>query len=115
MINEGNYYLSEIQKQGIKTYKFNMNIGIKLKRIEREDLIWFIYLFIAIFALISDAYEKNYILTNNKKSQKLFKTINITVLCIAFFIYLYFVLINYEDLKQLKKEATNKEVIKAKT
>lgn len=88
-----------------------MNIGIKLQRLKTEDMIWVIYLFIAIAALISDKYEKDFLLTNKPSSQKTFKTINITVLTIAFFIYLYFLLINYEDIKSLKRSATKKEVI----
>lgn len=88
-----------------------MNIGIQLQRINTEDFIWVIYFFIALFAIISDAYEKNFLLTNNLKSQKKFKTINITIFIVALFIYVYFVLINYEDLKALRKEATKKEVL----
>lgn len=56
-----------------------MGIGIKLQRLNQEDFIWIIYVFIALFAIISDVYERNYVLTNNKKSQKKFKTINITI------------------------------------
>ena len=85
-----------------------MNIGVKLQRLNTEDLIWIVYLFIALAALISDQYERNYLKTN---SQKKFKLINITVLTIALFIYLYFIILNYDDIKHLKKEATRKEVI----
>lgn len=88
-----------------------MNIGVKLQRLKTGDLIWIIYLFIAIAALISDYYERNYLQTNNSTSQKKFKLINITVLTIALFIYMYFVILNYEDIHHLKKEATKKEVI----
>lgn len=88
-----------------------MNIGIKLQRLKTEDFIWVIYFFIALAAIISDYYERNFILTNNFNSQKKFKLINITILVVAFFIYLYFVLINYEDLKNLRKNATKKEVL----
>lgn len=88
-----------------------MNIGVKLQRLNTEDLIWIVYLFIAIAALISDHYERNYLKTNNPNSQKKFKLINITVLTIALFIYMYFILLNYDDIKHLKKEATKKEVI----
>lgn len=86
-----------------------MGIGIKLQRLNQEDFIWIIYVFIALFAIISDVYERNYILTNNKKSQKKFKTINITIFIVALFIYVYFVLINYEDVQALKKDISKKE------
>ena len=88
-----------------------MNIGVKLQRLKNEDFIWIIYFFIAIAAIISNIYERNFNLTNNINSQKKFKTINIAIFIIVFFIYLYFVLINYEDVKTLRKEATKKEVI----
>jgi len=88
-----------------------MNIGIKLNRLRTEDMIWIIYLFISIAALISDKYERDFLLTKNYQSQKKFKLINITIFIVAFFIYFYFVIINYQDINSLKKEATKKEVI----
>ncbi len=87
-----------------------MGIGVKLQRLKTEDFIWIIYFFIALAALISDSYERDYVLTNNINDKRKFKTINIIILIVAFFIYLYFVLINYEDVSSLKKEATKKEV-----
>lgn len=88
-----------------------MNIGVKLQRINQEDFIWVIYFFIVIAALISNNFERNYILKRNPQDQKNFRLINITVLIVVFFIYLYFVIINYEDIHQLRKSATKKEVI----
>ncbi len=88
-----------------------MNIGIKLQRLKEEDLIWVIYFFIALFAIISDAYERNFLLTKNPKSQKKFKTINIAIFIVALFIYVYFVLVNYEDVKTLRQNASKKEVL----
>ena len=90
-----------------------MNIGEKLKRLKNEDLIWLIYFFIVIGALMSNNYEKNYLLTGNSSNQKKFKVLNITIFSVAFFIYLYFVLLNYEDVATLKKDATRKEVLNA--
>ena len=78
-----------------------MNTGIRLQRIRNEDFIWIIYFFIAMAAIISDKFERDFALTNDPNSQKKFKTINITVLTIAFFIYLYFLLINYSDVREL--------------
>lgn len=88
-----------------------MNIGVQLQRINTEDFIWVIYFFIALAAIISDTYEKQYILNKNLTSQKKFKTINITIFIVALFIYVYFVFINYQDIKTLKKEASKKEVL----
>lgn len=86
-------------------------IGVKLQRLNIEDLIWIIYLFIAIAAIISDSYERNFLLTKNLISQKKYKTINITIFCVALFIYVYFVFVNYQDVTTLKKELSKKEVL----
>lgn len=88
-----------------------MNIGIQLQRINTEDFIWVIYFFIALAAIISDTYEKQFLINKDLKSQKKFKTINITIFIVALFIYVYFVFINYQDVKTLKKEASKKEVL----
>lgn len=88
-----------------------MNIGIRLQRLNNEDMIWVIYLFIAIAAIISDKFERDFILSKNTIAHKKFRTINIVVLTVALFIYIYFVFLNYEDVATLKKEVTKKEVI----
>jgi len=88
-----------------------MNIGVKLQRLNNEDMIWVVYLFIAIAAIISDKFERDFILNKNLIAHKKFRTINIVVLTIALFIYIYFVFTNYDDVTTLKKEATKKEVI----
>ena len=90
-----------------------MNIGVKLQRINRENLIWLIYFFIIIAALLSNAYEKYFLKTKDFRKQKIFKTLNITIFAVDFCIYLYFVIISYEDVEQLKKSSTKKEVINA--
>ena len=46
-----------------------MGIGIKLQRLNTEDFIWVVYFFIALAAIISDVYERNFLITNNKNSQ----------------------------------------------
>lgn len=86
-----------------------MGIGIRLQRLRNEDFIWLIYFFIVIAALISDSYERDFLLYKDFKKEKEFKTINITILVVAFFIYLYFVLINYENINMFKNVASNKD------
>lgn len=77
------------------------DINETLKELNIEDYVWIIYIFLSIFALISNYYEKNYIITKNKDSKKGFRTINTTIFIIVFFIYLYFVLLNYKEIKKL--------------
>lgn len=88
-----------------------MGIGVKLQRLRQEDWIWIIYFFIVIGALLSNHFERKFLFSENGEDQKKFKILNITIFCVAFFIYLYFVLINYEDIMSLKKEASKKEVV----
>ena len=90
-----------------------MNIGIKLQRISEENFIWVVYFFIIIAALLSNAYEKYFLETGDYRKQKIFKTLNITNFCVAFFIYLYFVLISYENVQELRESSNKKEVTSA--
>ena len=66
------------------------NINEQLQLLKNENLIWLIYIFISIFAIVSNHFEKQYDLTNDSEAYKKFKTINICIFTIAFFIYLYF-------------------------
>lgn len=90
-----------------------MNIGIKLQRISEENFIWVVYFFIIIAALLSNAYEKYFLETKDFRMQKIFKTLNITIFCVAFFIYLYFVVISYQNVQELRETSTKKEVLSA--
>ena len=84
-----------------------MDVLNRLKQLRTEDFIWIIYFFIAAFAIISNVFEKDYILTRNSNSSKKSKTINIVLFFIAFFIYLYFVLLFTRDLSNMEKNFNN--------
>ncbi len=84
-----------------------MDVLNRLKQLRTEDFIWIIYFFIAAFAIISNVFEKDYILTRNSNSFKKSKTINIVLFFIAFFIYLYFVLLFTRDLSNMEKNFNN--------
>lgn len=83
----------------------------ELKELKIEDFIWVIYIFIAIFAIVSNRYEREYDLKHNKKDAKVFRTINTDIFIITFFIYLYFLYINYKRIKALNPSSTLKEII----
>lgn len=84
-----------------------MNIGVKLQRLKEEDFIWIIYFFIAMAALYSNNLERDYYTKHDKSAYKKEKTINITILVIAFFIYLYFILILIDDMSNIEKSFNN--------
>lgn len=75
----------------------------KLKRLKNEDIIWIIFFFIVVFALYSNKLDRDYLLKKDKEAYKREKSINITIFFVAFFIYLYFLLLLTEDIGSMKK------------
>ena len=75
-----------------------MNIFNRLQRLNNENKIWIIYFFIAAFALLANHYEKDFLLKKDINDYQKEKTIHIVIFFVAFFIYLYFVLVFTEDL-----------------
>lgn len=86
-----------------------MNIFKRLRRLRNEDFIWIIYFFIAAFAIFSNKLEREYVLNNNNVAYKKSKTINIILFLVAFFIYLYFVLLFTQDLNNMEKNFNNEK------
>lgn len=84
-----------------------------LKEVRTEDYIWYIYIFLAVFALISNHYEKDYLKTHNKKDESIFRTINTEIFIVTFIIYLYFLYINYKHIKRLDSNSSPKQVLLA--
>ena len=80
-----------------------MNINKKLKRLKNEDFIWIVYFFIVVFALYSNKLDRNYLLKKDNEAYKREKYINITIFFVAFFIYLYFLLLLTEDIGSMEK------------
>ena len=90
----------------------SMNKVLKtLEEVRIEDWIWIIYLFLASFALIANFFEKDYLINGNKTSKKTFKTINIAIFIVVFFIYLYFVLLTYSRFKERENHTSIKSMI----
>ncbi len=77
----------------------------KLKNLRNEDFIWLIYIFVSIFAIISNKLEKRYYLFRSYQDKKMYKYINITIFIIALLIYLYFVSL---DLKNKRRTIDSK-------
>ena len=85
------------------------DVAKKLKRLRNEDIIWIIYFFIVVFALYSNKLDRDYLLKRDKTAYQREKSINITIFFIAFFIYLYFVLLLTEDIGSMEKNFNNPE------
>lgn len=87
------------------------NIKEQLNNLKTEDLIWIIYFFLAAAALISNYYERKSIFIKNNPNNKASKNINITIFVITFFIYLYFVLLNWQNVKRLRHQIHNNDIL----
>lgn len=79
------------------------NINEKLRLLRNEDLIWITYIFISVAAIVSNHFEKQYDLSKDKDAYKKYKTINICIFTVAFFIYLYFFITIHEKLKNVRE------------
>ncbi len=82
----------------------------ELKELEIEDFIWIIYSFIVIGALISNVFERDWLLSKKRKSRKTFKTINTVIFAVTFLIYFYFVLLSYKRLRESQHYGSLKEI-----
>ena len=85
----------------------NSSINETLKNIQTEDLIWIIYLFLAIASLISNEYEKKTLLRTGNQRNNDSKKINVTIFTITFIIYIYFAYINLKDIQKIKNGIQN--------
>lgn len=86
------------------------DINKQLNLLEKEDIVWIIYLFIVVFALYTNRLEKEYLFDKNKVKQKLASKINTTILVVAFFIYLYLASVALNNCKRNYKNNIDKRV-----
>lgn len=82
-----------------------------LHELKIEDFIWIIYIFLAIFAIVSNHFERQYNILRNKSDKNTFRTINTIIFTITFFIYIYFVFLSFKNLKKLDPKSSFKRII----
>ena len=80
-----------------------------LHELDIEDLIWVIYIFISALAIYSNYLERIYVTKHDVLAKKKYKTINISILSIGFFIYLYFLILAYQKYKEKDNRTTLKD------
>ncbi len=85
-------------------------VNRKLRLLKEEDFIWLIYFFIVTFAIISNYLERKYVLNKDRTARKYSFKINTTILIVAFFIYLYFAIIAWDNIKYLKQNGKYSEL-----
>lgn len=79
----------------------NKSISSQLFDVEKENIIWLIYLFIIGANFISNYFEEKYLYTVDEKYRKIFRYINILVLFIALCIYIYTTYVTYKNTKKI--------------
>lgn len=83
----------------------------KLKQIKIENFVWYIYFGVIALCLLSNKYEKDFILTNNIDSKEKYRKLTILIFTIALLAYLYFAYDNYKSFKNLKNsDSENKKI-----
>ena len=82
-----------------------------LHELNIEDLIWVIYIFISALAIYSNYLERIYVTKHDVLAKKKYKTINISILSIGFFIYLYFLILAYQKHKEKDNRTTLKNIL----
>ena len=87
----------------------NNNIIETLKRINIEDYIWIIYLFLVGYNLYSNYLEKKFLISKDKYLYNKFHSINTTVYFIALIIFSYLLITSYEDVTKLNNNASENE------
>lgn len=85
------------------------DISRRLKQINTEYFVWIIYLIIIGLSMYGNSFEKEYFLHNDYSAREKYREINTFVFIIAVIIYSYFVIDNYEDVKELKETDTKKK------
>ena len=83
--------------------KLNMNeeLSKKLKQLEIEDFIWFVYIGIIIMSWYSNSLERNYFIYNDLESKEKYRKIIIGIFSVLIIVYLYFLKDSYEDVKNI--------------
>lgn len=75
-----------------------------IKRLSFENLIWIVYIAVAIFNIYGDELIKRSIRNNDMAANRQAKKIFLVILSITAIIYLYFLARNYSDLKKHSTE-----------
>ena len=86
-----NYYLWKIY--------LTMNMNSEIFRLNFEDFLWSIFIILAVLNIQGDYDEKKYIDSHNEIFRNESNSIFTLTLTITFFIYLYFLVRNYNFYK----------------
>lgn len=87
----------------------NEEINKRLKQLNTEDFIWFIYIGIIILSLYANTFERKYFINNDIKSKEKYRKLTILIFTILIIVYTYFLKDSYQDAKSLKSYDTKRK------
>ena len=77
------------------------DINRRLEQINMEYFIWIIYFIIIGLSMYANSFEKKYFLYNDYHAREKYRKLNTFIFIVAVIIYFYFVVDNYQDVKDL--------------
>ena len=89
----------------------NDSLYREIRRLNFEDLLWVIFIFLSIMNIVSNKFQKEYVISNNQYYEDRANSISICVLTILVIIYLYFFLRNY-NMYNNKDNPQNEDLVK---
>lgn len=69
----------------------------ELKRLNFEDIIWLVFIFLSFCNIIGNHFDKDFITTNSLESKTKANSIFLFALTFTFFLYIYFFIRNYHS------------------
>ncbi len=75
----------------------NNELEDKLKELDEEDLVWFIFIILFIIKMYSNLVERNYRINNSERDRVKYHNLNIFTYVIAIAIALYYIYVNWES------------------
>lgn len=83
----------------------------RLNDIKIENYIWIIYIGIIVLSWYANSKEKDFIINKNENSKKEYQALMILIFTILLFIYYYFTIDSYDDVKELTPLDSKKKII----
>ena len=87
----------------------NEELNEKLKELEIEDFIWFVYIGIIVLSWYSNSLERKYFVENDLRSKEEYRAIIILIFSILIVVYLYFLYDAYQTVNELKDTDSEKK------
>lgn len=90
----------------------NDNVINETKRLNFENILWIIFVFLSIMNIVSNNFQKDYVVSNDQYYEDKAKKISIFVLTVLLFVYLYFFIRNYNMYNSKGMDASREDFIK---